>query len=113
MSRTEYAVARADELSPGQMKRISAGGRKLLLCRTEDAWYCVDELCSHEDYSLHFGCIKGRTIKCSLHGSYFDLATGAPLNEPAVTPIGTYPVRVEAGQVFVTVAGLPPSASAG
>lgn len=113
MSRVECAVARTDELAPGQMKRISAGGRKLLLCRTEDAWYCVDELCSHEDYSLYFGCIKGRAIKCSLHGSYFDLASGAPLNDPADTPIGTYPVRVEGGQVYVIVAGKSPSASAG
>lgn len=109
----EYAVARADELAPGQMKRVSAGGRKLLLCRTEDAWYCVDELCSHEDYSLYFGCIKGRAIKCSLHGSYFDLATGAPLNDPADAAIGTYPVRVKGGQVYVAVGEQAPSASAG
>lgn len=112
MSVTEYAVAGVDELAPGQMKRISAGGRRLLLCRTEDAWYCVDELCSHEDYSLYFGCIKGQAIKCSLHGSYFDLATGAPLNDPADTPIGTYPVRIDAGQVYVGVEDTA-SASAG
>ncbi len=113
MSRKEYAVARADELAPGQMKRVNAGGRRLLLCRTEEAWYCVDELCSHEDYSLYFGCIKGRAIKCSLHGSHFDLATGAPLNDPADTPIATYPVRVEGGQVYVAVGEQASSASAG
>jgi 3-phenylpropionate/trans-cinnamate dioxygenase ferredoxin subunit len=94
-------VAQEDELAPGQMKRVVVEGRKLLLCRTDAAWYCVDELCSHEDYSLYFGCIKGRSIKCSLHGSYFDLATGQPLNEPADRPIGCYPVRLEAGQVWV------------
>lgn len=98
-------VAREDELKPGQMKRINAGERRLLLCRTEDGWYCVDELCSHEDYSLYFGCIKGRSIKCSLHGSHFDLATGQPLNEPALSPIGSYPVRLRDGQVEVAVDG--------
>lgn len=100
------AVARTDELQPGQMKRVTAGGRRLLLCRTEDGWYCVDELCSHEDYSLYFGCIQGRAIKCSLHGSYFDLATGAPLNEPADRPICSHPVRVQDDRVWVS---LPPT----
>ncbi len=97
------AVAREDELAPGQMCRIKVDGRRLLLCRTDDGWYCVDELCSHEDYSLYFGCIKGRTIKCSLHGSFFDLATGAPVNDPATEPIGTYPVRVRDGIIEVGV----------
>ncbi|MCU0840584.1 MAG: non-heme iron oxygenase ferredoxin subunit [Thiobacillaceae bacterium] len=83
------------------MKRVVTGGKQLLLCRAEDGWYCVDEMCSHEDYSLYFGCIKGRSIKCSLHGSYFDLATGKPLNEPADCPIRSYPVRVADGQVWV------------
>lgn len=104
MAEGYLAVAREDELQPGQMKRVEVGGDKRLLCRAEDGWYCVDELCSHEDYSLYFGCIKGRSIKCSLHGSYFDLATGKPLNEPADCPIRSYPVRVEDGQIWVAPA---------
>ncbi len=103
MSHAYVTVARQDELKPGQMKRVMLDGRRLLLCRTEDAWYCVDELCSHEDYSLYFGCLKGRTIKCSLHGSYFDLATGQPLNDPAVSPIGSYAVRLRDGLVEVAL----------
>ena len=96
-----HAVADAGELQPAKMKRVEVAGRKLLLCRAEDAHYCVDELCSHEDYSLWFGCIKGRSIKCSLHGSYFDLASGAPLNEPADCALATYPVKIEDGRVWV------------
>jgi 3-phenylpropionate/trans-cinnamate dioxygenase ferredoxin subunit len=97
-------AAGEDELKPGQMKRIEADGKKLLLCNAEGRHFCVDELCSHEDYSLWFGCIKGQSIKCSLHGSYFDLASGKPLNEPADCPLKTYPVKVEAGRVCVNPA---------
>jgi len=95
------AVAGAGELQPGQMKRVELAGRKLLLCRAEDGHYCIDEMCSHEDYSLWFGCIKGRSIKCSLHGSYFSLEDGRPLNEPADCALRTYPVKLEDGQVWV------------
>lgn len=95
------AVAAVDELIPGQMKRVAPTGKPLLLVNAEGQFYCVDEMCSHEDYSLWFGCIKGRSIKCSLHGSYFDLANGEPLSEPADCPLQTYPTRVQDGQVWV------------
>ncbi len=102
MSCGEYlAVADAQELKPGQMKRIEVAGRKLLLCRTDNAWYCVDEMCSHEEYSLYFGCIEGGTLRCSLHGSRFDLASGRALDEPAEQPLRTYPLRLASGRIWV------------
>ncbi len=99
---TSYkAVADADALKPGQMKKIRVGEKRLLLARTEICHYAVDEMCSHEDYSLYLGCIEGNKIKCSLHGSYFDLRTGAALDEPAKEPIQSYPVEVLGGRVWV------------
>ncbi|MCP5277486.1 MAG: non-heme iron oxygenase ferredoxin subunit [Thiobacillus sp.] len=98
------SVAGAHELAPTQMKRVEAAGKRLLLANAEGKYYCVDEMCTHEDYSLWFGCIKGRSIKCSLHGSYFDLENGKPLNDPADCPLATYPTKVEDGQVWVDVA---------
>jgi 3-phenylpropionate/trans-cinnamate dioxygenase ferredoxin subunit len=98
----EYvAVAGADELKSEQMKRITIDGKRLLLCNSNGTLYCVDEMCTHEDYSLYLGCIKDGKIKCSLHGSYFDLTTGKPTCEPADEPIRTYPVKLDAGQVWV------------
>jgi 3-phenylpropionate/trans-cinnamate dioxygenase ferredoxin component len=94
-------IATEGELHTGQMKRVELAGKKLLLCRADSGHFCVDEMCSHEDYSLWFGCVKGRSIKCSLHGSYFDLASGKPLNEPADCPLRTYPAKLEDGQVWV------------
>lgn len=95
------AIAAANELKPNQMKRVLVNGKKLLLCNSADTLFCVDEMCSHEDYSLYLGCIKDGKIKCSLHGSYFDLTTGKPTCEPADEAISTYPVKIEAGQVWV------------
>lgn len=95
------AIADADELAPAQMKKVQAGGKRLLLANAEGRHYVVDEMCSHEDYSLYLGCIKDRRIKCSLHGSFFDLETGQALVEPACEPIRTYPVQVLDGRVWV------------
>jgi 3-phenylpropionate/trans-cinnamate dioxygenase ferredoxin subunit len=93
-------VADEDELAVDEMRAFEHAGERLLLVRAEDGYHVVDEMCSHEDYSLALGCIKGNRIKCSLHGSYFDLNSGAALDEPAETPIRVYPVKVESGRVL-------------
>lgn len=94
------AVADENELQPGQMKKIEVAGRKLLLANAEGNYYIVDEMCSHEDFSLYLGCIKGKTIKCSLHGSYFNLETGEPLEEPACEAINTFKVIIKDGKIW-------------
>ncbi|WP_456374843.1 non-heme iron oxygenase ferredoxin subunit [Thiolapillus sp.] len=97
------AIARENELAPGQMKRVSAAGKRLLLCNADGKHHVVDEMCSHEDYSLYLGCIQEGRIKCSLHGSYFDLETGKPDCEPASEAISVYEVKIVDGQVWVRV----------
>ncbi len=99
------AAAALDELAPGPMNRRNFGGPRIQLANAGGRNYAVDELCSHEDYSLAFGCVKGTAIKCSLHGSHFSLETGAALDPPATEPLRTYPVRIADGQVWVDPAG--------
>ena len=94
------AVAVEDELHDETMKAFEMDGRRLLLVKAGGRHFVIDEMCSHEDYSLALGCIKGSRIKCSLHGSYFDIETGAALDEPAEEPIKTYPVKVEHGRIW-------------
>ena len=96
-------VADADALKPGQMMRVDLEGQRLLLANVEGELFAVDDTCSHEDSSLYLGCLKGHHIKCSLHGSRFDLRTGEPMEEPADEPIATYAVRIVAGQIEVAI----------
>ena len=65
-------VAQVGELQPDEMKAFEIDGRRLLLVFAENDYFVIDEMCTHEDYSLALGCIKGGGIKCSLHGSYFE-----------------------------------------
>ncbi|GAA1528854.1 non-heme iron oxygenase ferredoxin subunit [Actinomadura kijaniata] len=73
------------------------------LVRTGDDVFAVNDICSHAEVSLSEGEIYNGTIECWLHGSCFDLRTGKPTNPPATQPVATYRVKVEDGDVYVSL----------
>ena len=88
------------DLGVGEIKRVDINGRGYLLANVEGEFFVADDLCTHEDVSLALGCLKGEWIKCSLHGSQFNLRTGEVMEEPADEPLRVYPVKIEDGDVF-------------
>jgi 3-phenylpropionate/trans-cinnamate dioxygenase ferredoxin subunit len=71
--------------------------------RIEDEFFCVDDCCSHEDYSLSEGEVLEEEceIECWKHGSTFDLKTGEPRSLPATKPVAVYSVNVSGEDVMV------------
>ena len=64
--------------------------------RDEDGHvHAIRDVCSHADVALSEGEVDGCTIECWLHGSRFDLTTGAPSGPPASSPVPVYAVTVE------------------
>lgn len=98
-----HPVADADSLPPKAMQRVNVAGRRLLIANVDGEVYAVDDQCSHEDSSLYLGCLEGHYIRCSLHGSRFDLRNGQPMEEPADEPIASYPVRLRDGRIEVEI----------
>jgi 3-phenylpropionate/trans-cinnamate dioxygenase ferredoxin subunit len=100
----EIDIGAADELAPGNLKRVVVEGRDLLLVCTESGKLrLMNNLCSHDDVPLHLGCVKGETVKCSYHGSRFNVDTGCPLEEPAEDCVRTYPLEERDGRLFTTL----------
>ena len=94
-------AAELDELKPGAIKRITSGTEALLLCNVAGEYYAVKDLCTHEDFPLSYGCLKGHSIECSLHGARFDVRNGTPTAEPAEDAIQTYPVVIRDDVIFI------------
>lgn len=101
MDKPFVAVAAVDDINPGKFVKVEIEQRGFIVARVGDDYYAVEDNCSHEDYPLSYGCLDGKRIKCSLHGSRFSLETGAPEDEPADTPIKVYRVEVANGQVWL------------
>ncbi|MBB1126968.1 Rieske 2Fe-2S domain-containing protein [Thiospirillum jenense] len=95
------AVAWVNELAEGQFKQVEVNGQAFIIAEAHGLIYALADQCGHEDYPLSYGCIHGDTIKCSLHGSRFDLLTGFPLDEPAELPVPVYRVVVGFDRVWI------------
>lgn len=98
-------VCRLDELPIGVAAAAEIDGVRVAIVRTaEREVHAVNDTCSHANVSLSEGEVEGCTLECWLHGSRFDLTTGAPTSLPATQPIAVYPVRIENDEVFVSMA---------
>ncbi|XVQ07845.1 non-heme iron oxygenase ferredoxin subunit [Spirillospora sp. CA-255316] len=82
---------------------VEIGDTPVALVRAGDDVHAVNDICSHAEVSLSEGEVFNGTIECWLHGSCFDLRTGKPTNPPATQPIATYKVKVEDGDVYVSL----------
>ena len=103
--RPELACALAD-LPPGSALHVDLRGEPIAVVRTDDgAVYAIQDVCSHAAIPLSEGEIDGTTIECWLHGSRFDLRTGAPTGLPATKPVPVYAATVDGDDVFVQIAG--------
>ncbi len=100
---TAQRVASLSDLQPGEPVSVEVDGRPLCLVRVGDEVKAIHDVCSHQEYPLHEGFVFGRSIECALHGSTFDLDTGAPEALPATRPVPLYAVSTDGDDVLVDV----------
>jgi nitrite reductase/ring-hydroxylating ferredoxin subunit len=98
-------VARADDIPTGKMMHVELDQQDIVLCRTQEGWFAVQNVCTHAYARLHEGRLRGSRLICPFHGASFDCRNGAVLGPPAVVPLKTYRVRISDGYVEVAVGG--------
>ena len=94
-------VASLGDLKTSKLTCVKPQGRRIALAYVDGKVFAIDDMCSHEDASLAKGSLHGECVKCPLHGSRFDLNTGAALDEPAEEPVKTYAVKIEGEDILV------------
>jgi nitrite reductase/ring-hydroxylating ferredoxin subunit len=97
------AVARADELKPGQMKLLHVGGRRIVLARTDEGHVAFADRCTHRGGPLADGVLACGVVTCPWHGSQFDVRSGGVRSGPAGQPTPTYRVEESGGEVRLTL----------
>jgi len=103
-----FRACYADELAPGQVKRLQLFGEELVAFRTHSGTACVmDAYCPHLGAHLGVGGeVVGEGIRCPFHHWEFDQGgrcTKIPYAKriPPRAEIPTWPLRERNGVVFV------------
>src|SRR3954451_7331482 len=97
-------VFAVEDIADGSAVSADIDGVEVALVHAGDGnIYAIRDECSHAAVALSEGEVDGCTLECWLHGSRFDLRTGAPTGLPATEPVPVYPVEIRDGFVFVSM----------
>ena len=101
---TFHRVLPEADLVEGQMRGLALEGHDLLLVRTKEGLYALDNQCTHGAARLSEGRLRGVRVICTLHGASFDCRSGAVLALPARDPQRAYATRLVDGWIEVALA---------
>lgn len=102
MSTTTWIdAASVDDAPTDDVIGIDVQGRDIALYRVEGVLYATDNTCTHGRARLCEGFLLDHEIECPLHQARFDVRTGEPTCGPATRAVRSYPVKVEAGRVWL------------
>lgn len=99
-------AARLSEIPDGGMKQVSVRGELVGLYRVGADVYAMADVCTHEHAYLTDGEFDpdDLEVECPLHGSRFNVQSGAVRILPATQPESTFPVKVEGDVIYVGTA---------
>ena len=94
------AVLRVNDLLDGQGRTVVAGPVTIAVFRSGDAFYAIDDACTHEDAPLGEGTVQGTTVACPYHDWVFDFTDGRCISYPD-RQVGCFATKVHDGFVWI------------
>lgn len=76
-----YYATEESKLKEGKLLLVKAGGKDILLVKTEGQIHAFSNICPHARCPLHTGRLEEFTLICICHGRRFDVRTGKCLND--------------------------------
>ncbi len=94
-------VASLEEVPTGQPTLVDLDGARIVLARVRDTVYALGDVCAHRGGPLSDGKLNGNRLACPWHGWMYDVRTGQCLFPGRGASVPVYPVRIDAGAIFV------------
>lgn len=99
---SKIKVCSESEIQDESIKAFHTKAGAIVIVKTGGKLFALQESCSHADFSLEEGdLLDGGAIECPAHGAQFRLESGEVLKAPATSPLETYPVTVEDGDIYI------------
>lgn len=94
-------VATMQQVTPGNMLEVMAGGVPLCLYNLDGEICATAAKCTHGDASLADGVIVGDEVECPFHQGMFDIRTGRATASPCTEDLTCHAVKVEGDDILV------------
>jgi nitrite reductase/ring-hydroxylating ferredoxin subunit len=88
------------ELEPLGVKTVALGGHTLVLWRSGDHVYALDNRCPHMGFPLDRGTCRDGILTCHWHSARFDLRTGGTFDQFA-DDAQVFPVELRGDEIWV------------
>ena len=89
------------DVAEGTVQRFEVGPNVIAVYNVGGTFYATDNECTHGAASLAEGILEDDVIECTLHFGAFNVKTGKAVQAPCFTPLRTYKVVLQDGQVMV------------
>jgi naphthalene 1,2-dioxygenase system ferredoxin subunit len=93
-----------DDTFEGEVVRVETDHLNLAIYNVDGQIFCSDNICTHGNAQLSDGFLEGHEIECPFHQGRFDVRSGQVTCEPATKNMKIYPIKVEDGRVWVSLA---------
>ena len=98
-----FKVASVNEIPPGGKKLVEVDFLPVAIFNIDGKFLAVEDVCTHDGGPLAEGELEGDEIVCPRHGARFSVKSGEALSMPAYEPIECYEVKIEDGDILVSV----------
>jgi len=98
---SEIRAASFDVVPTGQPMLVELEGIRVVLARVGEQVYACGDVCAHRGGPLSGGKLNGARLACPWHGWMYDVRTGQCVFPGRGASVPSYPVRVDAGEIWV------------
>lgn len=95
-------ICAVSEMTDGDMRRVNVRP-PIAIYRVAGEFFATAATCTHLESCLTEGYLDDDVVECALHGAKFNVRDGRALALPATTPLQTFPLHVEGGDVYVEI----------
>jgi nitrite reductase/ring-hydroxylating ferredoxin subunit len=96
-----YAAIEVQRLPQEGLIPVTVQGMPVLVGWVQGRLVVILDRCPHANVPLSEGAQQGTVITCHKHGWAFNMHTGESVPEPSAFALKRFPVKVEAGTVWV------------
>lgn len=102
-----HTVCKVEELPEGEAKAVQVNNTIIAVFCDQGEYHAIDDTCPHMGASLCGGHLENGVVTCPWHAWRFSIKDGTWMDNKKLK-IGSYPVRVEDGEIQVSVEASPP-----